>query len=117
MKKIIKGSTVVIQSNVYLDQNELYAANLTGATVTVLFKKNPRDTDAQALLTKSVGSGVSLTLPLEGILKTLLLASDTNTLSFTVLYYEVLVKLVGDVYIRSGVQEIQLLPNNIKILN
>jgi hypothetical protein len=118
MKKttITKGTSLTIQSTVYTD-NLVTKANLTGATVTALFKKRFDDTDANALLTKSVGTGVTLSDPTVGRCDVALLASETNDLSYGSIFFEILVKLASGQYIRSGIEEIVLEQNVVKTLN
>lgn len=113
---LIKGQSATIQSTVYTDDGN-QKANLTSATITFMLKANPTDLDSQALLTKNVGTGVTIINPTEGICSILLTASDTNTLSYQSLYFEILVKLSTGAYIRTGIEELILNKNLIKTLN
>ena len=107
---MIKGSTLKIQATIYED-DEITPANLTGANITIMFKKNARDLDANALfsVTPSIISAGDGTI--EGIVA----ASQTNDLSFKVLYFEIVAK-IGTTFIRSGIQELELEEHVLKTL-
>lgn len=111
-----KGQTAKIESVVFTDDG-LTTANLTSASIQFMVKKNPADPDSQAVLTKSVGSGVVITNPTAGICQTTITASDTNNLSYLSLYFEILVKLSDGTYIRTGMHELVLNKTLITILN
>lgn len=114
--KIVKGSTIRINSVVYSD-NGITVASIVGATITAMFKKSHTDLDSAAVLVKTVGSGVTITDGVNGACETLLAAADTNGLSYTRLYFELLVKLSNGEHIRSGITELELEPNVVKTLN
>lgn len=113
---VTKGQTAKIESTVFTDDG-LTAANLTGASIQFMLKKNPADPDSQALLTKNVGSGITITNATAGICTVTLSAADTNGLSYLSLYFEILVKLTDGTYIRTGMHEIVLNKTLINILN
>lgn len=113
---VTKGQTAKIESTVFTDDG-LTLANLTNASIQFMLKKNPSDPDSQALLTKNVGSGVTITNPTGGICQVTLTAADTNGLSFMSLYFEILVKLTDGTYIRTGMHEIVLNKTLINTLN
>ena len=115
--EVIKGNTAKITSTFYLDDAKTQVANLTGATVRCMIKRHVNDPDSAAIVTKNVGSGVTLTLPALGICETLLSAGDTNGLSDSKVYLEIVAKLSdGITYIRSGVEELVLRQNIAKVL-
>jgi hypothetical protein len=112
---MIKGASFQITATVYQDQNRTAAQPLTGGSVTVVFKKSANDTDAQALFTKTVGSGVTLTDAGNGVFTCDVLASDTNGLSYQTIYWEAVVK-VGSTIIRNGIKELTIEGNVLKTL-
>ena len=86
--EIVKGATARIRATVYTDDG-ITLANLTGATLTAIFKKNARDLDADALFTNTpavVSAG-------DGTTETTVTAAQTNDLSYPVLYFELVGKL------------------------
>lgn len=113
---LLKGQTSKIQSTVYTD-NGLSSANLTGASIQYMFKKNPSDLDSVALLTKNIGSGVTIISASDGTVECLLTAADTNTMSYPSIFFEILVKLSNGNYIRSGIEEIVFTKTLIQTLN
>lgn len=113
---LIKGQTARIVSTVYTDEG-LTVANLTGALVRFMVKKNPADPDGSALLTKNIGTGVTVISAAEGTLECALTASETNGLSYPSVYFEILVKLSNGTYIRSGIEELIFTKNLIQTLN
>jgi hypothetical protein len=113
----VKGSTIKITTTFYLDAAKTLIANLTGATVRFMIKRQVNDPDSTAIITKNVGSGITLTLPLLGICETLIVAADTNALSDSKVYFEIVAKLAdGVTYIRSGSEELILKSNVAKVL-
>jgi hypothetical protein len=112
---ITKGQTTILESVVYTN-NGLATANLTSASVSFMVKKNVADLDAEALITKSVGSGIVITDAVNGVLQITLNASDTNDLSYQSLFFEILVKLSNGTYIRTGMEELIINRNLIKTL-
>jgi hypothetical protein len=115
--EVVKGSTVKIESTVYSDIDLNLAVSITGSTITVLVKKSPNDLDAVALLTKTIGTGVTIIDGPAGRFDTLLAASELNDLSYSSIYFESLCKLSTGEHIRSGIEEIVIRPNLIKTLN
>jgi hypothetical protein len=113
---ITKGQTTILESVVYTN-NGLATADLTSSSVSFMVKKNVADLDAEALITKTIGSGVTITDAVNGVLQVTLTASDTNDLSYQSLFFEILVKLSNGTYIRTGTEEIVLVRNLIKTLN
>lgn len=111
---IIKASTSKIIFTVL--NFDSIPAILTGSSITCLIKKDRNDPDIQALLTKTLLDGVSIISATDGKGEVLLSSTDTN-LSFQKIYFEILVKLSTGTHIRSGVQEIAIQPNVIKVLN
>lgn len=112
---IFKGTSVIIEGTVYQKTDVL--ANLSGSTITVLIKRNHNDSDADALYTKTIGSGVTITDAANGRFDVQILSSETNSLGFNIIYWEALVKLSTGQHIRTGVEEIELVDNLIKVLN
>lgn len=107
---IVKGATIKIQATVYED-DLITPANLTGADIQIMFKKNARDLDANALfsVTPSILSAGNGTI--EGVVA----ASQTNDLSFKIIYFEIVAK-IGTVFIRSGIEELELEEHVLKTL-
>lgn len=112
---MIKGASFQIVATVYTDQTRTAVQDITGASVTVVFKKSANDTDANALFTRAVGSGVTLTDPTNGVFTCDVLASQTNALSYQTIYWEAVVK-VGSTIIRNGIKELVLDGNVLKTL-
>ena len=109
--EIVKGATARIRATVYTDDG-ITVANLTGATLTAIFKKNARDLDADALFTvvpAILNAG-------DGTIEGTIAASQTNDLSYPVLYFELVAKLSDGSFIRSGVVEMALVPIALKTL-
>jgi len=113
--KAVKGSSIKIESVVYLHDQVI--ANISGADITVMVKKNVNDPDSAALITKTVGSGVTIVDGGNGRFDTVITAAETNTLSVSKVHIEALVNLTTGEYIRSGIENIELEPNLIKVLN
>ena len=109
--EIVKGATAQIQATVYTD-DRITPANLTGASITIIFKKNARDLDSAALfsITPAILSAG------DGTIEGELTAAQTNDLSYPVLYFEIIAKLSGGSFIRSGEQELRLCTNVLKVL-
>ena len=108
---IIKGATARLRATVYTDDG-VTAANIAGASITIIFKKNARDLDSAALfsITPTVLSAG------DGTIEGELTAAQTNDLSYPVLYFEIIAKLSGGSFIRSGEQELRLCTNVLKVL-
>lgn len=115
--RIIKGASFKLQHTVYSDLELLLPTNITGATISTMFKKNIQDLDSSALFTKTVGAGVTITDGLNGLCETIVNATDTDNLSFDKLYFEILVKLPSGDYIRSGIEYVEVSQKLIKVLN
>jgi hypothetical protein len=113
---MIKGSSIQIIGTVYRDLAQTEVANLTGASITFVIKNDPRDTDAQALVTKTIGAGVTIVDAVNGSYSVDLTAANTNGLSYSKLSYETVVKLSDNTYIRTGVKTIELGDNVLKNL-
>lgn len=116
MRTIIKGSSITIFSIIYLDQAKTLIANLTGATITNIVKRRADDLDANAIFTKSVGSGITITDAVNGKCSIVWSAANTNSLIEKKIYYETIVKLSDGTIIRNGVNEIAVSGNVLKIL-
>lgn len=108
---IVKGASVKLTSTVYSywsgNSATSILANLTGGTVKLYVKKRDGDSDADAILTKTG----TITDAVNGVVDTLIAASDTNTLSFQNMVCEIVAKDNLGSYIRSGVLPFTLLPN------
>jgi hypothetical protein len=113
--EIIKGKTFRIQSVVYTDEG-ITPANLAGATAKFLVKKNVADPDSSALINKTIGQGITIISESEGLLETLITATDTNNLSYKVLYFELVVKLANGNIIRNGIDEFVIEKNIVNTL-
>jgi hypothetical protein len=89
--KRVKGDTYSLDITIeYANGN---AVNLTGATVFFTVKRNIQDTDAQALISKTI---TSFTSPTTGQVSITLLAADVDYVGE--FYYDVKVKFsTGDI--------------------
>lgn len=115
--KITRGQTVPIRTKFYTDKNNGILANLTGATIKFIVKKNSRDTDTDALYTKLVGSGITVLSPLTGgEIETILTAADTNVIAQNKIYVEGIAKLSDLSFVRTGIDEIEVEGNVLKVL-
>jgi len=83
--KRVKGDTYSLDITITNTSDE--AIDLTGATVFFTVKRNLQDTDAQALISKSV---TSFTSPTTGDLSITLLASDVDYVGE--FYYDIKIK-------------------------
>lgn len=115
--KTIRGASFKLKHTVYSDLDLLLPTNIIGATISVMFKKNIQDLDSDSLFTKIVGNGVMIIDGLNGLCETTVIASDTDSLSFDKLYFEVLVKTSNNEHIRSGIECIEVSQKLIKVLN
>lgn len=115
MASVIRGRTWKIKSIVWLDKDAGLKANLTGATIMTMFKVSPRDTDAQAVLTKSTADSVTITDAANGLCQTLVSPSEANTIgsSINTLFFEVIAKLADGTEISSGIDQVTI-EGNIK---
>lgn len=108
---IIKGQSVSIISTVYSNWTGNPAtstiADITGSTIKMYVKVRETDLDAAAVLTLN---GAVTDGP-NGICTVPIAASDTNALSYTDIFYEIVVKLADGTYQRNGVQLFNLKPN------
>lgn len=108
---VIKGSTFKISGIAYAYWTGEVAtsvkANLAGATIKEYVKKRDTDSDAAALLTIN---GTVIDAP-NGLYEIPFAAVDTNTLPYSKLFRETVVKLADGTYIRNGVQPLNLKPN------
>lgn len=108
---IVKGSSFDVQLTIWStwtgDAATSTLANLTGATGNVYFKQRPTDSDASALFTKAV----SLVDPVNGTAKATVLAADTNERSQQKIVFEGVIKMADGTYIRTGVEDLVILPN------
>jgi hypothetical protein len=116
MKEIIKGATLDILHVVYVDPEGVTPANLTGATMRTMVKARQNDSDGSALITKNIGSGITITDAANGKATTRIDAADTNSLSYEEVFIETQCKLSDGRIIRSGAERFQLLPNVQKVL-
>lgn len=71
------------------------AVDVTGASVRFTAKRLPTDADGSAVITRTVGSGVTLTDPTNGVITVVLDPDDTDAL-------EVPVTLLWDLQVTSG---------------
>ena len=108
MSKIIRGQTVKIRSVVWADYDAKIPADITGATITTMFKKNPRDLDADALFSKTVGSGVTIIDGPNGVCETLLTKANTLTFSNKVSFETEAILSDGVTSIRSGILTLEV---------
>ena len=116
--KIIRGNTTPLISVCYLDSWGNQIADVTGATIKAVFKKNPKDSGADVIIpTKRVGSGVTIIAPgTNGVVQTLLTATETNAISQNKIFFELVVKLADGTFIRNGIEEIEVTGNVLKTL-
>lgn len=81
-----KGSNYTITFTVLDDNND--PVNISGWSLTYTWKV--RDTDAAAVLTKTVGSGITLTDPTNGVGTIALVPADTSSLRPRVYYHRLM---------------------------
>jgi len=112
MVEIVRGSSVKIESTVYVDEG-VTPANLTLAYITFIVKKRSLDSDASALYTKVIGSGLSVVSETAGTINVFLTPTDTNY-SDSFLFWELIVTLSDGTVIRNGVNKFRLV-GNVKI--
>lgn len=92
-------------------------ADLTGASIKTMVKRNVNDADAAAILTKQVGSGIAIIAPAtNGESETTITAAETNVITYDVVYVETVVKLSNGEFIRSGVDRLEIKGNVLKTL-
>lgn len=113
----IRGNTLQIRSKCWLDKDSSIIADLAGATFTSILKRNPRDKDSDAILTKTLGAGVTVVAPASGgIFLTVFTAAETNVLVQNKIYFEGVVKLADGSFLRTGIQEINIEGNVLSTL-
>jgi len=115
MISIVRGRTERIQAQFFSDIDNKIPLVITGASASCLFKCSPRDLDADAKISKSVGSGITLTDPANGIVEIYISSTDTKDLSYSKLFMELVIKISADYY-GNGVEEVELSPNVVKTL-
>lgn len=108
MSKIVRGQTVKIRSTVWSDYDAKIPADITGAAITTMIKKNPRDKDVDALFSKTVGSGVTIIDGPNGICETLLTKANTLTFGNKVVFETEAILSDGTTSIRSGILELEV---------
>jgi hypothetical protein len=103
--QIVKGAYARLSGTVYQDTGA--PADLTGATLTVMFKSSESlpDSDALFSLTPAVIS------PTAGTYQVAIPAASTLNLKYSRVYFEIVVTLADSRVIRTGVEELSLLPN------
>lgn len=113
MERIVKGRHAKIISTFYLDYKSKLTASLTGSTIKAMFKNNPHDADADALLTKLIGTGITIT-GTDYICETLLTGAETVLFYNNKIYFEIVAKLAEGTLISEGVEELNVVPNLLK---
>ena len=108
---MIKGSSFKVIANVYLDRSRSLA-NVAGSTVQLIVKKSFNDSDALALF--SVNGVVSDAST--GEVQAGLTATQTNTIKYPMIYWEIVVKLLDGSVIRSGVSKEPVESNVLKAI-
>lgn len=111
MSNIVRGRTTVIKSILYTD-NGITRANLAGAEVRCIVKKDKRDTDANALFVKTIGLGIIVTDEPNGEVETTFSAADINvSQAYGKVFYEVTARLAGGHFIGHGYETLDLTEN------
>lgn len=64
------------------------AQNITGWTLSYMWKLKPSDADAAAVLTKTTSAGIALTTPASGICTVTIEDTDTDSLTPQTYYHE-----------------------------
>ncbi len=90
-----RGDTINLRVPV-VDQDGA-PVDITGAAVRMTVKRNLSDADLSALITRTVGDGVTLTTPEAGIADVTITATQTATLTPAKYYWDVQVTLSGTV--------------------
>lgn len=102
--KIVKGSDCKFHGIAYMDDAKTILANLVAAQVKLFVKAREKDTDAQALFTVA---GI-VTSTSESTFEATMPASITNSINYSKVVAEIVIKLADGSFIRSGVQELTL---------
>lgn len=109
---IIRGRNATLECVVYSkwtgQASTSIPANLAGASVKCYIKKRPDDADSEVLIPVIDGS---ITDAVNGLVDVPITAANTNILSYQKVFFEVVAKTAGGVYIGNGVGELEIKPN------
>jgi hypothetical protein len=109
---LTKGNSLKFVCTVYTDADNKVLADLTGALVKLIVKRRDTDLDSAALVNKA-GAVTSIQ---NGTCEALLLASESNSLFYNRVVWEIVVKLLDGTFIRTGAQPLDLETNVLKAL-
>ena len=112
MDEVVRGSSVKIDSTIYIDEG-ITIANLTLANIVFIAKQRSLDSDTNALFTKTIGSGIVVVSESAGTITTYLTPQDTNYTN-DLIFWELVVTLSDGTVIRNGVNKFRLV-GNVKI--
>ncbi len=73
---------------VVTNQDTGAVVNLTGATLKWMAKRRRTDADVDALITKAIGTGVTVTNAVGGVAEVAIAAADTNAITPGAYYWE-----------------------------
>lgn len=117
--RVVRGRSLTINCEVLSSDTENVFSktpiDLTGCAVKAIFKYDPNDTDASAILLKEIGSGVTVVSATTGKLDISLGALDTIKFLQNKIYFEVVVKLANNSLVSSFIREIIVEPNVLKV--
>jgi len=108
--RIMRGDSLSMKVRVSTDEGAYL--NMVGASVDMTVKKELSDDDLDAVISKSVGSGITLLESANGYFEVVLTGDDTKDLDDGVYYYDVQVTLdstevytvmVGKLYLKPDV--------------
>lgn len=117
MEQIIRGESKILSCVAYTDTDNLIPADITGSTIKFMLKATQNDPDSVAVITKTSGAGITGLIPYaNGAFEVALTAAELNTLSYNIMFYEIIVKLATGTFIRTGIVPVQILGNVLKTL-
>lgn len=89
---VVRGDTKIFTVNV-TSKEDGTATDLTGAAIVLTVKKRREDPDIDAVISLSVGSGITITDAVGGQLQVKVPAADTNALELRKYHYDIQIDL------------------------
>lgn len=90
--KVIRGDTKIFTVNITSKETKL-PTDLTGAAIVFTVKKRREDPDIDAVISLSVGSGITVTDAAGGQFQVKIPAADTNVLEIRRYFYDIQIDL------------------------
>jgi hypothetical protein len=103
MLKIKKGNKAVLKISIVDSDNATVTNLATASAIYYMIKENETDLNANAILTKTVGSGIVVDSPSQGDLSITISPADTENLNPGTFYHAIQIE-----YSASDIQEINL---------